>query len=637
MKQRLIFLYKELKQLPRSTSIPIGVGALLAVSYVLFFVIEKPVQFSYAGETCIRQMAFFPKLSKPTNDAGFRVEARDTFKVGSVDVLSPKTCFIATKAPQPGFTKVSVAPFGSVVARKTFAVTVPALPGANANNLTKPVPIGKPLKIPLTTPDTIYDYKLHIDDKNVDCSNKAQAVSCTLDELGLEQGKDYQIKLARSFQGGAADTLVNKKITTLSATNITKAGITQDQTIYERPTAFAFDFDKEVTKATVRIMKIEGTARSPVEQTVQFAAKKATITLSKELDRNTSYEIEIDKLSAQDGSTLTQPYKASFKVSGGPKLTGANVKTSGAGLTQTVILTFDQPLSDAQDITKFASLKGLPATSITKKDNQILVSYAGAPKCADFTITLAKGLESKYQIPQAEVQNFSSRTVCYSVQTIGYSKGGRPIQAFFFGNGGQSILFVGAFHGNERNSKAIMDSWVSELETKAKDIPATRQVVVVPVVNPDGVAANRRNNNNNVDLNRNFSTSNWQKDISSPSNQPIAGGGGASPMSEPETQVIAALTSRLQPRLTLSYHSVAGYAIGNEAGDSAGLAATYSQLSGYRNMTGNGGAFDYSTTGTYEDWIAQKLGLPSLIIELASSTNSEFARNKSALWTMVRS
>jgi predicted deacylase len=182
-----------------------------------------------------------------------------------------------------------------------------------------------------------------------------------------------------------------------------------------------------------------------------------------------------------------------------------------------------------------------------------------------------------------------------------------------------------------------MDSWVSELEAKAKDIPATRQVVVVPVVNPDGIAANRRNNNNNVDLNRNFATSNWQKDITSPSNQPIPNGGGSAPMSEPETQAIAGLTSRLQPRLTLSYHSVAGYAIGNEAGDSAALAATYSQLSGYQNMTGNGGAFDYSTTGTYEDWIAQRLGLPSLIIELASSTNSEFARNRSALWAMVRS
>ena len=108
-------------------------------------------------------------------------------------------------------------------------------------------------------------------------------------------------------------------------------------------------------------------------------------------------------------------------------------------------------------------------------------------------------------------------------------------------------------------------------------------------------------------------------------------------MSESETQAIANLTSQLRPRVTLSYHSVAGYAIGNEAGDSAGLAALYSQLSGYRNMTGNGGAFDYSTSGTYEDWIAEKLGLPSLIIELASRTYSEFSRNKAALWAMVRS
>jgi protein MpaA len=182
-----------------------------------------------------------------------------------------------------------------------------------------------------------------------------------------------------------------------------------------------------------------------------------------------------------------------------------------------------------------------------------------------------------------------------------------------------------------------MDSWVSELESKARDIPPNRQVVVVPMVNPDGIAKGTRNNSINVDLNRNFATSNWQKDITSPSNQPIENGGGPTPMSEPETQAIAGLTSRLRPRVTLSYHSVAGYAIGNEAGDSGSLAGMYSQLTGYRNMTGNGGAFDYSTTGTYEDWVAQKVGLPSLIIELASSTASEFARNKAALWVMVRS
>ncbi|MDB5177780.1 MAG: peptidase carboxypeptidase [Candidatus Saccharibacteria bacterium] len=636
IKQRISFVLHEINQLPRRVTIPIGAALLLVIIYAVAFLIEKPVQFSYAGETCIRQISLFPDLSKQTNDSGFRVEAKDALQVGSVPVLSIKICFEATRAPSVGVSKVSVAPFGGLVARKTFAITVPKAPVARADSLSKPVPIGKPLTVALTAPDTVYGYVLKVDNKTAECSTKASKVQCSLDNLALEQGKDYRMTVVRSFENMAAGTLVSKEVTTLPATNVIKAGLSQDQTIYDRPTAFEFEFDKEVTDASVTLTKVDGATRTPVEQTVQFDKQKASITIAKELDRNSTYELLIDKLTAKDGSTLVQPYTATFKVSVGPKLTSANIKSSGAGLTQTVILTFDQPLSDTQDITKFASVKGVSAT-ITKKDNQVIVSYVGAPKCTDFSISFAKGLESKYQIAQTEPQAFSSRTVCYTVQTIGYSKNGRAIQAYFYGNGGETVLFVGAFHGDERNSKTIMDSWMSELESKARDIPATRQVVVVPMVNPDGIAANRRNNSNNVDLNRNFATSNWQKDITSPINQPIENGGGSTPMSEPETQAIAALTSRLQPRVTVSYHSVAGYAIGNEAGDSGSLAAIYAQLSGYQNMTGNGGAFDYSITGSYEDWIAQKLGLPSLIIELASSTNSEFARNKSALWTMVRS
>ncbi len=70
--------------------------------------------------------------------------------------------------------------------------------------------------------------------------------------------------------------------------------------------------------------------------------------------------------------------------------------------------------------------------------------------------------------------------------------------------------------------------------------------------------------------------------------------------------------------------------------DSASLAATYSSLSGYRNMTGVEGAFSYPITGTYDDWIREELGLPSVLIELSSVSDSQFSRNKTALWAMVK-
>jgi len=636
IKQRVSFILNEINQLPRRVTIPTGVGLLLLVVYVLAFVVEKPVQFSYAGDTCIRQLALFPDINQPTNDAGFRVETRDTWRIGKLAVLSPTTCFEATKAPAPGVSKVSVAPFGGIIARKTFSLRIAPPPVASIKHLTKPVPTGKPLDIPLSHQDTVFDYRLEVDDKSTTCAAKASAQRCNIAALGLKQGEQYRVRLVRQFEKKTIATVATKKITTLTATAVTGSSVTEGQTVYDKPKSFTVEFDKPIVKASFSLEKIEGTTRTPVATTATVEGKTATVAFTDELARSATYALSIDKLEAHDGSTLESPYKAIFSVSGGPKVTGVNVGSTGLPFTKTIVVTFDQALSDTQDITKFVGLKGIGA-SIAKKDNQLFISYANVPKCTDFSITLAKGIESRYGITQNDPWSFTARTICYSITTIGYSAGGRPITAYLFGSGARTVLYTGSIHGNEISAKRLMEAWINELEANARSIPADKQIVIIPAINPDGVAANRRNNNNNVDLNRNFDTADWQKDITTPSNQPLENGGGTTPMSEPETRALAAFTSQLRPRLALSYHSIAGYAIANEAGDSSSLAATYAQITGYRNMTGNGGAFDYSTSGTYDDWIAQKLGLPSILIELASSTNSEFSRNKAALWAMARS
>ncbi len=54
IKKRISSVLKEINQLPRKATIPIGMGVFLVVMYAITFFIDKPVQFSYAGETCIR-------------------------------------------------------------------------------------------------------------------------------------------------------------------------------------------------------------------------------------------------------------------------------------------------------------------------------------------------------------------------------------------------------------------------------------------------------------------------------------------------------------------------------------------------------------------------------------------------------
>jgi protein MpaA len=199
------------------------------------------------------------------------------------------------------------------------------------------------------------------------------------------------------------------------------------------------------------------------------------------------------------------------------------------------------------------------------------------------------------------------------------------------------VLYTGAIHGDEQSASYILNDWINDLEANAKNIAANRQIVIVPTVNPDGLSAGTRNNANNVNLNRNFATNDWKQDIND-TNGTVKNGGGTSPMSEPETQAIANLSSQLRPRLVLSYHAVGSVAIGNEAGDSASLAAKYASLVGYNNGTGNSAEiFSYEISGTYDDWLAQKLGSPSIIIELGSYSYRNFSHHRQAFWAMANS
>jgi murein peptide amidase A len=637
IKQRIRFATKEINSLPTKVIVPVCAVLFALVMYILAFVVEKPVQFSYEGETCVRQLSLFPGLSKTTTENGFRAEARGILRISGVDLLASQACIVTTQSPKAGISKVSVSPFGGVFNRKTYAVEVEKAPVARLESLSKPIPIGKPLPIALSKADVVNDYTVHVNGKTETCSPKAATIECPLNKMELEQGKEYDLKLYRVFNNKVTDTIAKNKITTLSATTITKAGLSQDQVIQDRPTTFEFEFDKEVADAEVKLVKIDGNARTQVDQKSTFSGQKGVITLAKELDRNAVYELSLDKLVTSDGSTLAKPYVANFKVSGGPKITGANIGSTGAGLSQTVVINFDMPLSDTQDISKFVSVQGVPA-SITKNENQIRVTYANAPKCTGISISIAKGIESKYQIAQTDAQVFNSRTVCHTVQTIGFSKEGRAIQAYFFGNGSQTVLFMGAIHGNEKSAKYIMDNWITDLEAKAPTIPADKQVVVIPVVNPDGFYKYGRTNANGVNLNRNWQTYNWTKDPETAPGKIEPGIGGPSAMSEVETQILARFTLSVSPRIVATYHSQGRLVNSNDVGLALPLGQRYAQMAGYQFVADaeTTETFGAPVTGTYEDWLKER-GIPGILMELNTNTGNHFSQNKASMWMLVNS
>jgi protein MpaA len=125
---------------------------------------------------------------------------------------------------------------------------------------------------------------------------------------------------------------------------------------------------------------------------------------------------------------------------------------------------------------------------------------------------------------------------------LGRSVDGRPIVAIETGDfdAAARLLVVGCIHGNEPAGIAIADRLWQSAPPRGVDL------WIVPVLNPDGVAARTRGNAHGVDLNRNFPWR-WQR---------LSGVfySGAAPLSEPESGIAVRLIRRARPGISIWFH-----------------------------------------------------------------------------------
>lgn len=625
-KQNIKTLSHVVQKIPRWGYFIIVVSvALLLYSY--FFIWRYPIQFSYAATSCVSRITLLPNAHQSIDSQDFVM----TLKGGWGGVFSTQVCASPSKVPSKGERYGATALFGGWLFRQQFAVIVPSAPVASVASIKKPFSVSKPLKIPLNKTDNIFDYTLHVASKPTPCVSHGGHIECDITPHRLVQGEVYDTKLVRSF-GEHKTVVAQEKVTTLTVVTLARSSVEAGATLYPKQREFILETDKPLHNAQAKLIKIEGENRT--EESIDTAIDAATIRLTakNDLARDMPYELRIVRADARDGSGLDGDIVVPFRMSGGPKPSQVSASGQAVGLNDTAVITFDQNISKTQDIAKLTKVDGAPA-EVSYSGNQLRVKLANAPKCTNVSITLAKGVLSEHDVPSAAEWKHSFRTTCRTVSTIGYSAQGRPIQAYYYGNGSETILFVGAIHGDEKSSSLILQDLMADLDVRAGLLK--RQVVVVPTLNPDGYAAGSRNNARNVNLNRNFATNDWQTDLRD-TNGEVKGGGGTALMSEPEARAIANLSSQLRPRFVLSYHAVGSVVIGNLAGDSSSRAAAYASAVGYGNGTGRDAEiFDYAISGTYDDWLAQKLGVPSMIVELGSYTYRNYAHHKAAMWNVI--
>jgi len=228
--------------------------------------------------------------------------------------------------------------------------------------------------------------------------------------------------------------------------------------------------------------------------------------------------------------------------------------------------------------------------------------------------------------------------VCYDTEScvIGYSVEGRPILAYRFGNGREKLLLFGAIHGSEGNTETLMYELIQEFKQNLLDIPTEKQIIIIPSLNPDGVAMGTRMNANNVDLNRNFESTDWQQITYLTWGETFPNGGGEYHFSEPEVRVLRDMIIDENPYLTISFHSWGNYVIPAVDDSSYSFGRVYAELSGYEYIDPltPADAFNYSTTGAFNSWMSEN-GYAGLTVELSNLVDSDFEKNKEALWRMV--
>lgn len=123
------------------------------------------------------------------------------------------------------------------------------------------------------------------------------------------------------------------------------------------------------------------------------------------------------------------------------------------------------------------------------------------------------------------------------------------------------ILVVGGIHGDEYSSVSVIFKWMKTLDRYHSGLFHWK---IAPLMNPDGLLRRKsqRMNENGVDLNRNFPTSNWQTESRhywvnrtrrNPRRYP-----GKAPLSEPESLWLYELVEEFKPDAIVAVHAPYG-------------------------------------------------------------------------------
>jgi len=149
--------------------------------------------------------------------------------------------------------------------------------------------------------------------------------------------------------------------------------------------------------------------------------------------------------------------------------------------------------------------------------------------------------------------SIAPNTTIIEISTVGHSVEERSIECTVIRTSGSdqtnshlhTILFIAGIHGDEPAGIPLLQRLQDELR-RDPSLLLGRTIVLLPNINPDGVASNQRTNINGVDLNRNFQSKNWSRTESLRH--------GNTPLSEPESRIIVQIIEQYNPDRIITIH-----------------------------------------------------------------------------------
>lgn len=232
--------------------------------------------------------------------------------------------------------------------------------------------------------------------------------------------------------------------------------------------------------------------------------------------------------------------------------------------------------------------------------------------------------------------------------SIGKSVLGRDIYAVSLGNTENAVLFAGGFHAQEWLTCSLLTRFI-EYAADCSELLEQRGLVVVPMVNPDGIAIalegvwsahelaeevleimqssdkSWQANANGVDLNHNYDAGFAELKqieraalITAPSPRRY---GGEYAHSEPETRAMVNFLARHQIETAYAFHSQ-GEEIFYKYGihtpkESYAMAQKLADLSGYSLVLNDG----LCSHGGFKDYFIDKYHRPAFTIEIGKGEN----------------